>query len=875
MKRILFLFLILFLEIPAGSWAQKPPELRLGDAAQPLRMELDLTILAEDPAFSGIADIDLKFQRPASVLWINGTELAIQEASLQIGGETIKPRVLQSQENFLGFVFDHPVGPGDARLHLAFQGSLNAIENTGMFRQKDREDWYVFTDFEPIDSRRAFPCFDEPAYKTPWKITLHVKKENKAFSNTPIESETEEPAGMKRIVFRETRPLPSYLISIAVGPFDVVEAGTAGKNKIPLRIITPRGKGSQAGYAAEITAPLLALMEEYFGTPHPYEKLDQIAIPQFGGAMENAGLITYSQRLLLAKPEDQSIRWKRSISLTMAHEIAHMWVGDWVTMNWYDDLWLNEGFANWLGSKIIAKWKPEWELESDIVKSRSDAMTSDSLITARAIRQPIKTDHDMQNAFDNITYAKGEAVIEMFEAWVGKEKFQNAVRRYLSEHAWGSATAADFLSALGKDTGTEVAAAFNTFLDRPGVPMISVQLTCGQDRKPNLILTQERYLPIGSAGKAEQIWQIPVCVRYEDAAGAKNSCKLMTKAREEMSLETAVCPGWVLANAGETGYYRSLYEENLLQTLLQDGQTTIPERVGLFGDVWALANNGRVPASDVLALIPKLLQDPDPHLLSITAEFVNAIGNHLVMDQDRPSYREFIRGNYSIKARELGLSSKPEEPMSVVMLRPVLSEHVASDGKDAQLANEAVLLSMRWLEDRTAISPEMVKIVLAIAARHGDQSMLNRFLQAAKKSEDRAERFNLMGALGSFTDPELEKAALSLIVGDDFDPRESIYIFRAAVIEPDTRLVAYQFVKDNFDMLTKKLPQLTMARMPLYLNEACGEQDRKDLETFFGKRIGQFRGGPRNLQESLEKIDLCIALRNAQGPSVSRFLRSR
>ena len=837
-------------------------------------MQLDLTIQAEDPAFSGIADIDLRLQQTASVLWLNGTEIAVQEASLQIGNETIRPRVSQSQEDFLGFVFDHTIGPGDARLHIVYQGRLDAVENTGMFRQKDGDDWYVFTDFEPIDSRRAFPCFDEPGYKTPWKITLHVKAGNKAFSNASIESETEEPEGMKRIVFAETRPLPSYLIAIAVGPFDVVEAGTGGKNKIPLRIITPRGKGSQASYAAEITSPLLELLEDYLGTPHPYEKLDQIAVPQFGGAMENAGLITYSQRLLLAKPEDQSTRWKRSISLTMAHEIAHMWIGDWVTMNWYDDLWLNEAFANWLESKIILKWRPEWELESDIVESRSDAMTSDSLISARAIRQPITTDHDMQNAFDNITYAKGEAVIEMFEAYVGNEKFQKAVRRFLSEHAWGNATAADFLSALGKETGPDVAAAFDTFLDRSGVPLVSIGLTCEQHTSPRLLLSQERYLPIGSTGNVGQLWQIPVCIRYGDGLTTRSMCKLMTKGQEEMILESASCPKWVLANQGELGYYRSLYQGSLLWTLLQDGDASVPERVGLFGDLWALSDNGRVPTSEVLASIATLLKDPNPHLFSITSKFADTINNHLVMDQDRTSYREFIRATYRIKARELGLVSKPEDPMPVIMLRQLISELVANNGEDPQLSNEAVSLSMQWLEDRSKISPEMAKIVLSIAARHGDKVLFDRFLVAAKTSEDRTERFNLIGALGSFADPELEKAALSLILTDQFDPRESIYILRAAAIEPDTWKIAYEFAKNNFDALSKKMPQLTMARMPTYLNAACDEDKRKDIEAFFGKRIGQFRGGPRNLQQSLETIDLCIALRKAQGPSVSNFLRS-
>jgi alanyl aminopeptidase len=333
-----------------------------------------------------------------------------------------------------------PLASGRTVIRIEYRGELCARDNVGAFRVREGNDWYVYTQFESIFARRAFPCFDEPGIKVPWQLTLDVPAGNTALSNTSALSETPleeggKPTGMKRVRFGETRPLPSYLIAFAVGPFDIVDAGKAGRNATPVRIVTPRGQGALARYAVQVTPRLLEMTEEYTGIAHPYEKLDSIAVPRPGGAMENPGLITYASSLILAQPRDETPRFKQAYAHVAAHEIAHLWFGDLVTHAWWDDVWLNESFATWLSVKTIERFAPGWDIRAQDAHGRDYAMKNDALASARRIRQPIESTNDIFNAFDPITYAKGGAVLGMFENWIGEARFAQALRQYLSKHA--------------------------------------------------------------------------------------------------------------------------------------------------------------------------------------------------------------------------------------------------------------------------------------------------------------------------------------------------------------------------------------------------------------------------------------------------------
>jgi alanyl aminopeptidase len=855
----------------------EPPKLRLPAVAEPTAYAVELTIVPSEDSFRGLIDIEVRVKEKTSFVWLNGTDLKIERASASVGGRMVGARAVAGGEDFVGLAFERPLGPGEMKLRLAYTGTLSKTSTTGLFKQKDGEDWYVFSQFEATDARRAFPCFDEPSYKVPWRLTVRIPKGASAVSNTPILSESGDSDGMKVVRFRRTPPLPSYLVALGVGPFDYVGAGRAGMKKTPIRIIVPRGKSPQARYAAQVTGPLLERLERYFGTPFPYEKLDQLAIPQTVtfGAMENAGLITWAEPILLASPPEETISFQRRFAAYNAHEMAHQWFGDLVTLAWWDDIWLNESFASWMQQKIIMGWKPEWREDVARVVSRSNVMGEDTLVTARKIRQEIATKDDIVNAFDGITYQKGAAVLDMFEAWVGEPKFQAGVRKYLEAHRFGSATARDFLQALEAASRPGVAAAFSTFLDQAGVPLLEVSLDCGGGNNPQLRFSQRRFLPVGSTGSTAQTWQVPVCVRAGEAGKPERTCALLAGSSGTMALRPASCPSWLLANDGELGYYRTLYREDLLGSLLSvvKQELSQPELVGVIRDVGALAEGGALPMGQALELVPRFAPDPSRQTVSATIRIATDIkDDHLVPPDLRRNYARFISKMYDERARALGFVPKPGEDDDTRLLRKSLVPFVASDGEDPELQAEAKSLTLKWLEDPGAVDADLVDGVLGVAAANGNRALFDRFHEGAKQSKERRDRRHFLGAIGSFRDEAIEKDALAIFLSDEFDAREATVLLFAGLKREWNRQRVWDFLKANYDGIVARLPREATGILPFFGAYFCDEAHRKDVETSFQGRVEKLPGGPRHLAESLEAISLCTALKDVHQPSVRAFL---
>ena len=390
-------------------------------------------------------------------------------------------------------------------------------------------------------------------------------------------------------------------------------------------------------------------------------------------------MVTFAQNIIVAKPTAESLRFERGFSETAAHEFAHQWFGDLVTTAWWNDIWLNESFASWMETKIIDEWKPEWTHHTGSVDARARALGSDTLMTARQVRQPIVSNDDIYNAFDAITYEKGESVLAMFEHFVGADKFRAGIRHYLTQHANGNATADDFIGAIAGAAGRpEVTPAFKTFLDQPGAPMVDVALACSAGKAPTLHVKQERFLPVGSKGSPNQTWHIPMCVRWLGADGKpQHTCALVTGREQDLTLGAQPgCPTWLLANDGEVGYYRAAYRGDTLQKLLgADGRKLLdlPETVGLLDDLRALVAAGRLPLGDALALTPSLATDDRRLVNRFVIGTVEGLHEHLVAPAERPSYERFIGKLYAQKAHALGWTPKPGEDEDTRLLRPAWS----------------------------------------------------------------------------------------------------------------------------------------------------------------------------------------------------------
>lgn len=558
------------------------PSFRLPDIARPTKYTLDMTIVASEPVFHGVATIGVQLNKEAQILWLNQKGLTVRRVSVRRDGGVYRPAQWGTPDEFLMVKLPVAMGPGKVDLEIAYDGVLNDKSSVGPYRKKAGDDWYVYTSFTPIDARRAFPCFDEPGYKAPWSVTLHVKKSDVAVANGPEVSSTDEENGMKRVVFKETQPLASEVIAFAVGPFDVVDAGIAGEKRVPVRIITPRGRAAEAGPAKSATAELLPREEAYTGIPYPWDKLDHIAVLDLPfGATENPGLITYRDSQLLARAAKDTPRRVRMMRGTMAHEMAHQWFGNLVTQAWWDDTWLAEGFATWMAAKVDDVDLPENQRGLAMVQARDRIMAVDAK-GKRPVRLEMHSRAETEDVYDGLVYQKGAATLKMLEDWVGVEPFQRGIRRYLREHAMGNATTGELEKDIEKETGVNITPVMDGMLNRTGYPLVRFKVEPGK-----LVLDQE------SVGGGSP-WAMPVCIHVETAS---RRCEVISTAHAEIPVEGASVgvegrrspQTWIWTNAFGSGYYRSVLGPGMLDAVVGRGYQELSEseRLSVLVDVRA------------------------------------------------------------------------------------------------------------------------------------------------------------------------------------------------------------------------------------------------------------------------------------------------
>ncbi|MBK7976463.1 MAG: hypothetical protein IPK07_25395 [Deltaproteobacteria bacterium] len=514
LKLVLLAVLVCTPAASAADW-KGAPRGRLPRTVVPLGYTMKLTVDPRQRGLDGESTIHIRIAEPTTRIWMHGGDLTIREATLTpVGGGKPVTRLRAGNAGaggVLALTAAKPLAVGEAELHFKWRASSES-PLIGAYRMEYAGEKYVVTQMEPLGARRAFPCFDEPAFKTPWDLTLVVPEGDVAVANTRAIAEEPLPGGKKSVRFATTAALPTYLVAFAVGPFDVVEwqpvPPTPQREKpLPLRGIAVKGRGKDFTYALENTAAIVKALEEYFGIGYPFDKLDLFAAPDFGyGAMENAGLITYKDELILI--DDKSPTGLRlAFWGTHAHEVSHQWFGNLVTMPWWDDLWLNESFATWIATKVVKQLHPEFHPERYQVHETLEAMETDDLASTRRIHEPIDDYTEVASAFDSISYAKGGAVLSMFEAYVGEERFRDAIRAHIQRFAGGSATSADLMRSIAAatDEPEAVVNAFLSFTEQPGVPLVDVKVRC-EGPVGQVSLSQKRSLPLGSTASANQKW---------------------------------------------------------------------------------------------------------------------------------------------------------------------------------------------------------------------------------------------------------------------------------------------------------------------------------------------------------------------------------
>ncbi|HET7364175.1 MAG TPA: M1 family metallopeptidase [Burkholderiales bacterium] len=841
----------------------QPPAFRLGDTATPLEYALELAIDPRATEFSGEARIAMRINRYTNVLWLNATKLTIESVRFEQENRTLPVAVVPGGEDFVGIVARGPhFQPGIALVTIRYRASYETVGSQGLFRQVDRGDSYVLSQFEPLYARQAFPCFDEPGWKTPWRMTIDAPADDVVVSNTPQLNVAPAPdrRGWTRHEFAQTRPLPAYLVALAVGPFEVVDGGTAGAKKTRLRYLALKGRGGETKWAAEVTPRLLELLEEYFGIPYPFEKLDALAIPQtvFFGAMENVGLITYASSLLLATPREETREFRRRYASVAAHEMAHMWFGNLVTLSWWDDAWLNEAFATWMANKVIARYRPEWSSGWWVHYARARALELDRLASARRIRNPVAEKNDIHDAFDDITYLKGAAVLSTFENWFGPEPFRDGVRAYLKRHALGNATAEDFIGALGAASGkgAEALAVFRGFIEQPGVPLIDVALDCAKE--PTLALRQQRLRPVGSSAQ-ELRWTTPACVRY----GSTTQCADVQNGATRVKLDAPACPAWLAANAGGRSYYVPRYEAALAKSLRSQAAELSPDEiVGATVDARVLAQSGLLPLGEALAWGDAAVGHPYYVARLEGIDLLHDLRDAWLSEPEAAAKRDIIARRVRPLAAELGWNEAPGDSDDLRELRARLLPYAAETEEDAKLRSEARTLASAWLAKREAVPGTLTRAVLDTAARFADAGLYGQLEGAALATQDLRERHYLLAALAKTRDDKLRSRAFGLALRDEVNGRDAEDLLSNALEDDANRRAAFDFLRANYDALAAKLPRTSLAWLLSPLGDLCTPEERELFAGFFKERARSLYGGPRQYQQSLERIDLCIAARN-------------
>lgn len=562
-------------------------------AAVPERYQVDLTIVPGQPAFTGRVRVAVKLDRAETAVTLNAKDLTIHAAQVRAGGHSQPARAEITNPEEIQVSWPAPVGPGLAEIEIDFEGRLADSLLVGPYRKQVDGDWYVFTTFTAIEARRAFPCFDQPHFKTPWQLTLHVPRGQRAFSNTPSESESNEPEGRKAVRFAVTAPLPSELIAFAVGPFDTLAGPPAGQRHVPVRVVSTRGRAEEGRYAAAITDAMLQRLERYTGIPYPSRKLDHVALPEGAfGAVENPGLITYQQRGLLADTASDTPEWRERLRGLMTHELAHQWFGNLVTQAGWRDVWLSEGFATWLAARMMDGERTPAEKNVAAVAARERIMAADMGSQARPVRLPMHSRDEMKDVYSRIVYQKGAAILLMVEGWQGEARFQQELRDYLRQRPNGTATTDDLARAVG------AGATLHSFLDQPGIPTVTATAQC-ENGRARLVLAQT---------DADRRWSIPVCWKTDGTQG----CTLLDEPRRSVTLQS--CPAWVYANSGGTGYYRTAWTGAQLDALSRGGLAGLSaaERLTLVFDL--RAGGGGTP------LLTELTRDGNARVAQAAAE---------------------------------------------------------------------------------------------------------------------------------------------------------------------------------------------------------------------------------------------------------------
>ena len=812
MRIPLLAFLVLFLIRSLVAAVEKPFNFnetpgKLPKEVVPTEYAIRIVPNLDNFTFAGSESVKLNVRSPVHQLVLNGLELKIEAASVDGKELPLSAIKTDNEKELLTLTLPSELAAGDHALTLRFTGKINQ-QGQGLFYMRYQEQGsgarkvMLGTQFEATDARRFFPCWDEPAFRARFQLTVVVPENWLAVSNMPIESE-QKIAGGKEVRFAPTPPMSSYLNVFVAGELDFIES-RVGPTQI--RVIATKGKAELGRYALEASAEILKYYNDYFGVPYPLPKLDQIAIPGgFGGAMENWGGITYYESRLLFDPKSSSGETKQNIYEVLAHEMAHMWFGDLVTMAWWDNLWLNEGFASWMGSKCTAHFNPQWEvwlareLPRDPTRrigiAKEAAMEGDARSTTHPIQQRIATEAEANSAFDDITYKKGQSFLRMLESFLGEDVFRDGIRRYIAAHKYSNTTTADLWNALSDASNKSVGEIAAGWTEQPGFPVVTVK----READGKVRLTQERFT-VNFKNAPPLLWQIPLTY---SVVGETPATLLMTD--KTAALENIPADRALKLNLNGAGNYRVEYDDRSWELLLKAlPKLGVEDRVNLMSDAWALVQAGRAPVSLYFGLVEKLPASTDlaerEQIINVL-DFVNGL---LVGSSERERFQRYARSLLRPTFATLGWEPKPNEPPNAGRLRASLI------GALGHLNDPEIIAGCRerfekYLAHPASLPPDLRAPVLAVVGRYADEKTWNKLHELGLKTTSIEDQQNYYEALACATDPKLVKKTLAIALTDELPTSRAIFLVSRVARDSGHPDIAWEFAKANMKALLAKV----------------------------------------------------------------------
>lgn len=859
-----------------------PPSGPLPRSVAPVHYHLEL---AMDPArsdFEGEVVIEVDVRSETRRVWLHARDVEIRSARIERDGAD--PVMLQAQPGqsapggVLALDATEALATGLARLRIEFGARFDTrLEGTYVVERDGAR--YVMTQMQPLGARQSFPSFDEPAFKTPWDIAIRAPRDQRVIANTALLREEVLEDGWVRHVFRTSEPLPSYLVAYAVGPWDIVEHAPLPRSahrdrELPLRGIAAAGRGGEMDYALARTRDIVEALEAWFDLPYPYDKLDILAAPDFAaGAMENAGLILYRESLLFVDA-DTPPDALRAFYQVHAHELAHQWFGNLVTMPWWDDLWLNEAFATWMAAKTTQALRPDLGAQRAYRARVLATMAADSLGSVRRIAEPVEDWRDIEAAFDGITYAKGGAVLQMFESWMGEDAFREGIRDYVRRHAHGNARGSELIAALAArmDQPDALGAAFRSFIRQPGVPELSFKQRCSADGA-HIEVSQRRYLPLGSDASAEQLWSLPLCLRHGRGGEAGKYCTLLVaEPVQTVTLPVrAGCPDWLMPNAEGAGYFRFRLDAQGLDALAEHADQLGDAEMQVYADALdAGLRAGTVSLDAYLRATAPLAMAADPEVALAPLGLLRWLRSHVLEDGPALSvYRQLMAERHGPALRQVGAEPGEGESVAKRQLRNRLSEVLAMDAEDPRLRAELRARSRRALaaddiDGFDGLGADRRGLALRVLVEDGEPGEFHQLIERLHGSRDPRFRRDLLQSIGHARLAELRLQALELALSPAIASGELVGLLQPVFADRQGAAQARAWFDLNEDALLARLPALAQSRMPaLYASALCESESADRLHERFAERMARTDGGPRALAQAVEQVRLCAALRAA------------